>query len=353
MFSSDNPIKNETEDKLNRMPFVNQLSKSICSYDSENCLVIGLMGEWGTGKTSIINLTYNEMKKEKNNWIYIKFDPWYFSNQDDLILHFFDEIMNELKSSDMVNNVHKKLCNGLESFIKGLTINLNLGVIGASVDGEKILEKPEYKEFLDVKKDLKTLFEDLDYKIIISIDNIDRLTDEEIKQIFLLTKSLADFPNVIYILSFDYDVVVSSINSLQNYSGEDYLEKIIQIPIVVPKVTETKLDDLIYTRLTQTFENNSEIWNQYFNGLNNLFWKIKPFIKTIRDLNRYVNILNFHINSFIEEINIGNYILLLVLEVFEPKIYLKIKNYKKILTRYYEIQELSREEQKKTNDQSF
>lgn len=63
MFNSDKPISNENEDELNRMPFVKRLSKSICNYDSQDCLVIGLMGEWGSGKTSILNLTFSEIKK--------------------------------------------------------------------------------------------------------------------------------------------------------------------------------------------------------------------------------------------------------------------------------------------------
>ncbi|MBR3140831.1 MAG: hypothetical protein IKF11_08210 [Methanobrevibacter sp.] len=83
---SDAPITSEDKDQLNRMPFVKRLSKSICNYNQKDCLTIGLMGEWGCGKSSIMNLIFNEIEKEKKDWIYIKFDPWYFSNQDNLML---------------------------------------------------------------------------------------------------------------------------------------------------------------------------------------------------------------------------------------------------------------------------
>ena len=348
MFNSDKPIFKEDEDKLNRMPFVKRLSKSICNYGSQDCLVIGLMGEWGCGKTSILNLTFNEIKKERKEWILIDFDPWYFSNQDNLILQFFNRLLNELKFQDKLTQKAKET---LLKFMKGISINVNLKFLSANLDLDKVLEQEEFEKFNSFKKDLINIFNDLDYKIIISIDNLDRLTDDEIKQIFLLVKSLADFPNVIYILSFDRNVIINSFENLKIFSGDVFLEKIIQVPILVPEVTHTRLEDLILNRFAQIFKMHPEIIEKYFNtGFYSLHKYILPFIKTIRDLNRYTNILKFYFNSFVDEINIPDFLLLLVLQVFEPDIYLEIKNNKDILIDYVNFYDLSRNEQKKLLD---
>lgn len=150
MFNSDKPISNENEDELNRMPFVKRLSKSICNYNSQDCLVIGLMGEWGCGKTSILNLTFSEIKKEKDNWIFIDFNPWYFSNQDNLILQFFNRLLNELRFSD---NLTRKAKDVLFKFMKGISISANLKFLSANLDLDKVLRQEEFEKFNSFKLD--------------------------------------------------------------------------------------------------------------------------------------------------------------------------------------------------------
>lgn len=342
MFNSDKPILNENEDELNRMPFVKRLSKSICNYDSQDCLVIGLMGEWGCGKTSILNLTFSEIKKEKDDWIFIDFNPWYFSNQDNLILQFFNRLLNELKFSD---NLTKKAKDTLFKFMKGISISANLKFLSANLDLDKVLKQEEFEKFNSFKQDLIDIFYNLDYKIIISIDNIDRLSDDEIQQIFLLVKSLADFPNVIYILSFDQNSVIKTLNKLQLYSGEDYLKKIIQIEILVPEITQSRKNSLIFKRIYPIYEKfSNDSWIP-LDDFNDIYWMIVPFIKNIRDLNRLVNIFNFYLFSFKDEININDFLLLLVLQLFEKECYDEIKNNKKFLLDYVSIQRYSRDEQ--------
>ena len=342
MFNSDKPISNENEDELNRMPFVKRLSKSICNYGSQDCLVIGLMGEWGCGKTSILNLTFSEIKKEKDDWIFIDFNPWYFSNQDNLILQFFNRLLNELKFSD---NLTKKAKETLFKFMKGISISANLKFLSANLDLDKVLKQEEFEKFNSFKQDLIDIFYNLDYKIIISIDNIDRLSDDEIQQIFLLVKSLADFPNVIYILSFDQNIVIKTLNKLQVYSGEDYIKKIIQIEILVPEITQSRKNSLIFKRIYPIYEKFSKDSWIPLDDFNDIYWMIVPFIKNIRDLNRLVNIFNFYLFSFKDEININDFLLLLVLQLFEKECYDEIKNNKKFLLDYVSIQRYSRDEQ--------
>ena len=58
----------------------------------------------------------------------------------------------------------------------------------------------------------------------------------EIRQMFQLVKLLGDFPNTIYLLAFDREVVVESLKSVQEGVGEEYLEKIVQIPFELPAI---------------------------------------------------------------------------------------------------------------------
>ncbi len=80
-------------------------------------------------------------------------------------------------------------------------------------------------------------------KVIIIIDDIDRLNSIEIRQVFQLVKSLADFKNTIYLLAFDKQVAIDALAEVQKAPGQLYLEKIIPVcfDIVSPDQSEIRL----------------------------------------------------------------------------------------------------------------
>lgn len=351
--NADVPIKTINDDELNRADFSIRVAESILNYDNEACLVLGLMGEWGSGKTSIRNMIFEHINSKNNKHVLIKFNPWYFSNQDSLLFHFFDELTKGFNKTDIFNDFHTRVSKLKNKLVSATTINAGFMGNGISVNPSELFNKKDYETFNSIKDDLIKLFVGLDYKIVISIDDIDRLADNEIKQIFLLVKSLANFPNVIYILSFEDSVVKKALSS-KSYSGEKYLEKIIQIPIFVPEVTQTKMNSLIMKRFDYIFADNPEVIKKYFDiGLNSILWKIFPFIKTMRDLNRYMNVLNFYKGSLVDELNVGDFLILLLLQIFEPEIYKEIKNRKYDLISFYKLQQLKFDEQKEVVSNLF
>src|SRR5262249_35921668 len=120
--------------------------------------------------------------------------------------------------------------------------------------------------------------------ILVFIDDIDRLTAEEIRQLFRVVKAIADFPNIIYILLFDKSVVIESLKQFQTISGEDYLEKIVQVPFELPLPDKTSLRGLLIENLniiladlpSESFDTNH--WNNvYLEGIDH-------FIVTPRDI---------------------------------------------------------------------
>ena len=90
MFHSDQPIKNLTEDLFGRNFFAEAVANAILSYQREDSVSIGLFGEWGSGKTSIINMMVEKIRSisPPNEPIIIKFNTWNFSDQNQLIQQF-------------------------------------------------------------------------------------------------------------------------------------------------------------------------------------------------------------------------------------------------------------------------
>lgn len=349
MILNDQPIKTSQEDVLERNSFSKHLASAIYNYQNDESLVISINGEWGSGKSSAINLMVEELKNlnYKNNKIpqIIYFNPWNFSNQNQLYEQFFTIIAYELGQSDnstirTIGRAIKKYSKILEAgkYFPPLTILTEIFRIIFEHLGELLSNIGiDFKSNLEKTKELiNKLLLNVDKKILIVIDDIDRLTKTEISQIFQMVKSLGDFKNTIYILSFDKNVVASSLEEVQTGSGVNYLEKIIQIPFEIPdapthllhKYFNQSLTNIIKKYPDDKFDRN--YWTIIFN------YGVKFLIKNIRDVNRFCNVFHFKYNILKNEVNIIDLISLTCIEIFEPELFLDIKNNKDLFTGTFE-----------------
>ena len=98
IFNPDRPIKFPHEDSLNRKSFAKYIAKAILESQTKDSLVIGLLGEWGSGKTSLVNMTIDYINtisdslEQDEKPIIIYFNPWNFSGQNQLISQFFNKL---------------------------------------------------------------------------------------------------------------------------------------------------------------------------------------------------------------------------------------------------------------------
>ncbi len=158
-------------------------------------------------------------------------------------------------------------------------------------------------------------------RIIVSIDDIDRLSEGEIIAVFQLVKALADFPNVVYLLAFDYDVVVHALGGVQRGDGREYLEKIIQVPFEIPTPSIENIYNALFSKLNEILGDIPEnrwdkaTWAELFQ------FGIKEYIKSIRDIIRYSNVFYLKYELLQDETNPVDLLGLTCLQVFEPTVY--------------------------------
>ena len=98
---NDPPISKKEEDLLNRQPFVSRLARAIKNHHQNSSLVIGLQGEWGSGKSSLLNLLEKDLTRESEDpeIRVIRFQPWLFSTENDLVQQFFELLIAEIDDS--------------------------------------------------------------------------------------------------------------------------------------------------------------------------------------------------------------------------------------------------------------
>lgn len=331
-YSADKPIVSKDEDLLGRSTFSNKLAKAIYEYNDDSGLVIGLFGKWGTGKTSVINMAEEELlrlsKTDDNKPLFVKFSPWNYSDQDNLISLFFHSLNNKLQNSN-----NEKLKGKIGDFLKnyadavdGLAVIPTIGPVLApvlktllKVTGDNFTKAPDLDES---KEKLKKALLEISSKIVVVIDDIDRLNNSQIRDIFQLVKQVGDFPNVIYVLLMDREVVSSALKEVHNIDGNEYLDKIIQVPFEIPDISKEKLYSILQKKIKNVYENlpiKVKIDQTYMRYV--LDDCVYPYVKTLRDVNRIINIFQFKYGALYEETAFEDMLALTTIEVKEPKLY--------------------------------
>ena len=119
---------------LGRSSFAKQLGKAIFEYNGDDGLVIGLFGKWGTGKTSVINMAISELdglsSDEENRPITMRFAPWNYSNKDNLISIFFQNLKNIIEYQDN-EELKKKVGKALSDYSGAFDALSLIPVIGS------------------------------------------------------------------------------------------------------------------------------------------------------------------------------------------------------------------------------
>lgn len=346
MFRPDLPISSSKEDLLSRAPFARSLAEALIAYEHKESLVTAIYGPWGSGKSSVINVILervSELSKDRakeDRPLVVRFNPWNYSDQNQLIGQFFRSLSVALRRPD-AGETAKKAGEQLDAYaeffaplalipdptglgnILALAANAVLKKAGvALVAWGKLKEKDLDK----VRKELDALLEKQSRKILIVIDDIDRLNATEIRQIFQLVKSLGDFPNTVYLLAFDHAIVSSALAQEQVGSGREYLEKIVQVPFELPVASIEEVHKVLFSRLDELLGSHpSDRWNGTHWG-NVFHGGLKHFFGSLRDVNRYVNALRLAYPMVAQEVNPVDFLAITALQVFEPVLYQGIRD---------------------------
>jgi len=352
MFKSDQPIKSYREDILGRRPFAQSLGNAILGYKEKDSIVIGLFGAWGSGKTSIINMALEHIdlvsknKIDDEKPIVTRFNPWNYSDQNQLITQFFRQLSVGLRQPDYASNA-KKAGERLETYAKLFEPFALMPTVGpiASIlskvfknigSAKKSWSDLKANDLNAIRTELNELLRKQPHKIIIVIDDIDRLNNTEIRQIFQLIKSLGDFPNTIYLLAFDKNVIINALKKVQESPGTEYLEKVVQIPFEIPLISKKKVEHLLFSQLDELIKDIPENkWDQTYWG--NIYHSgLKYFFRNIRDVTRYINSLRFSFEMVKGEVNAIDFLAITGIQVFIPEVYYGIRDNKDIFSGVFD-----------------
>lgn len=332
MFREDFPIKTVDEDKFERATFAKQLAEYISSQTFSSSFAIGLYGPWGSGKTSLANMIIKNIINNNEQLITFVFNPWLSNDPKQLIDQFFKQLRTKiLLKSEIFKNIASLILDYSKVITTATSEPITTSLIALGISTVK-------KHFLNNQNDIQTIKETIvselqkqKIKLVVHIDDMDRLSDQEIIATFQLVKALADFPNTIYILTFDREIVVKALNNVQHGKGENYLEKIVQLPFEVPMIANEILLDHFVDELRKTIGdiNIGEKDNERLSYL--LTDGVFEYIRSTRNIHRFINTFSLKYQLLKNNINITDLVGICCIQVFEPKIYSIIPLYQSFL----------------------
>jgi len=263
----DRALSSGDEDRLGFREVAKRIAISLVDRASKDGFVIGVEGAWGSGKSSLLFLIGDELGKlpEERQPTVINFRPWLIGNRDALITSLFDELsvqldqiaLNAGDATPIAVTKAREAGEALRVFMKGLSragtvIEFvgeasGVGFIkmvgkGAKAVGEAAGEKGHSPQLSELKDKLAKSLRELGHRFVITIDDVDRLEPAEVIEILRLVRSVVDLPNVIYLLCYDSEILAHSIEKAVGViSGQSYLEKIVQLTVMVPKPESLQL----------------------------------------------------------------------------------------------------------------
>lgn len=360
---NESPILAIEDDLLGRAPLVEMIAKAIIAKAEREheCYTIGIYGKWGEGKTSVLNMlkTYL-LAHEDDNILISTFNPWILKNEEAMLMEFFNVLVKESifkKSVEKIKEYAAAISLGVGA-ISNLIVPTS-GKIAAKATKDIIDTLPSFQQTIQERKaDISKIITKSKKHLLVLIDDVDRLDNSETHALLKLVRQVADFENVMYVIAMDADIVSKSVSQYFGAGTQDdgrrFLDKIVQIPIVLPQIENHKLRHILLCKLSDLFATTSS--SIPISAPQEAVEKIGNLFSSLREIYRYINQLSFVLPSVYKEVNIVDLCMLESVKLFNIKGYNRIyENRNVVLRKHFAMESalIPSEELKKEDDKKM
>jgi KAP family P-loop domain len=242
------PLTDIEMDKLFFHEKASEIGKFISNYPSNIPYALSISGEWGSGKSTMLNFIEHELNPKKCK--IIRFNPWMISDSELLIKSLFEEIFYVIDNgftkaktkffeyAQKVIPPSARVLSYIGTLHQGADPRTAQIASVASAETAKelsnmIFNTPLSKIKEKLIKELDIMFVDNDQKIVVMVDELDRLFPDEIITMFQMIKSTLDLPGVFFVVAMDNNVIHDSLIKTGIKKPDQYLQKIFQKNYIV------------------------------------------------------------------------------------------------------------------------
>jgi len=318
---ADKPIRRVEDDALARAKSARTFAEQVLSLDLSEGAVAGVLGPWGAGKTSFINLARPHLENGAAGMV--DFNPWLFSGAAQLADKFFAQVSAKLRRRHLTG-----LGREFERYAEVLSEITWAPVVGPWAERVRVLARAltslrrRHGEDLDAsRRRVEKALRDLKKPLVVVLDDIDRLSSEEICDVFKLVRLTACFPNIVYILAFDRIRVEESL-SRRGMPGRDFLAKILQLAVDLPVIPDEVLTkeiieaiDEVLSPISNPGPFDSHRWPDVLMEI------IRPLIKNLRDVRRFAAAVYGTVHDLDGQVALVDVLALEAVRVFLPDVF--------------------------------
>lgn len=361
--SADRPVVGSSNDLLGFAPSAGHMADVLLGLPSGDGFVVGIEGEWGAGKSSLLNLIEEQFRASKAEAKVVRFLPWLISSRDVLVKELLGEIVRcALELDEAKNGLNKwgrftrwlgygspfvfdkrrkqlkkiygdysarlvsaaKVADLFGSYGAGAVATVGKGMVDSWIKTESLSKEKQL-----VQRELANVGS----KIFVFIDDLDRLESAEVVEILRLVRAVVDFPNVVFVLCYSPSIIEGCINrALGVRRGLDYLEKIIQIRFSVPEPEAFDLRRMMGDSIKGVFPDvflNEDVLSV---GVRSRMAGVidsegQRALSTPRNVVRVLNSLRVHALPVLESIDLADMLWLQLIRLRSPDVYAWVDRY--------------------------
>lgn len=312
-FFDDKPLGLLGNDELGYDSYAELLGKKILSSHFDKSFAIGINGKWGLGKTSFIDLI--KRKVQSDDIIEINFNAWNSHSPKAIIKDFFETVQETIRPQ------HSSLSRLFIQYSNKL-VTLNSNTVTQSIQ-TTVSAITGFESINSLYQDINNALVSIDKKILVYIDDLDRLDKHEIIEVIRLIRNTANFHNTFFIVAYDRNYVVNALKQHNPYKQEEFLEKIFQIEVTLPyfkkDILRYKLAEKLKTKLPEGI--HSTIDTEIIGTASSVPVYFNEWLGSMRDVTRLANALILNLSKLTGEIEFNDFMRMELLRLKYPSAY--------------------------------
>jgi len=314
-FLNDAPILEIDDDKLGYNTYAEEIGSKILSSHFDKSFAIGINGQWGHGKSSFINLIKKKVKGD--DIIEVDFNPWDNHSPEAIIKNFFEEIQ------DAVRPYHSSLSSLFTQYSDKL-LALESNTITRSIQ-TLITTLTDFDSEDGLYEEINAALKAIDKKLVVYIDDLDRLDSKEIIEVIRLIRNTADFYNTFFVVAYDRNYLIEALKKYNQYKEDKFLEKIFQLEITLPyydkKALKFRLAEILKEKLPDELHREIDKSIPNFATIHATANILDEWLDNMRDVTRISNSLLLNIKTLISEVDFNDFIRVELIRLKYPSAY--------------------------------
>ena len=305
----DCPITKEDDDIFNLKDEIRKIVSIIKDSDKNKTWSLAVTAQWGIGKTSFINCIVDQLEIEKDKIEVLVFNPRTSKSVTTIQEDFFTQF------TCILSKYNSRCSHVLKDYMSALQLIDNRGLVEKAIHFYRVWNKVDLKD--SIKKTLKRIPK----KVLVVIDDFDRLSKDEILEVLKLIDSNAAFPNIFFLTAYDKKQVNKYFGDIGNAEDACFVDKFFNLEFAIPLRPYIYISRFIEGELKKKFPANDDQEIKFNDIVTRFQYLFRQYVPTLRDAKRYINQFALDYREVEGDVNLREFILVQLIKYRFPEEY--------------------------------